>query len=139
MAYPPVLTGPLRVPATPSDIRRSSAGLEPYQGPWGRSEALHLLRRTTFGPTPGDVETIFPLGLTGAVDLLLAPQPEETSLPLTVEEGDMVPVGRTWVDQLYMDPDSIFNPTEMRIRSLQSWWTGLLTGQALSIQAGTAS
>lgn len=36
--------------------------LDPYTGPWTRKEAIHLLRRATFGVKPSDVNAIVALG-----------------------------------------------------------------------------
>ena len=40
------------LPNTP----RALSGLEPYTGLWGREQIFHLLRRTTFGPSPVDLQ-----------------------------------------------------------------------------------
>lgn len=48
-----------------------AAGLEPYQGPWTRTEAAHLLRRTLFGHGKAELDRAVSLGAAGAVDALL--------------------------------------------------------------------
>ena len=97
------------LPAVPAP-RRSTAGLEPYAGPWTEPQVLHLLRRTTFGPSPLDVRAFLPLGLPASLDRLLMPQPRETSLPLIVDQQDLAPIGQTWTDLIYMDPSTGFDP-----------------------------
>ncbi|HXX62941.1 MAG TPA: DUF1800 domain-containing protein [Bacteroidota bacterium] len=116
---------------------RTSTGLEPYTGPWTATEMLHLLRRTTFGPAKADLATLGTLANPGAaVDLLLAPQPEEPTQPLATDSRELVPVGSTWVNALYKssDPTVTFNPVGIRTTSLKAWWIGLMLNQQLSIR-----
>ncbi|MCX6136777.1 MAG: DUF1800 domain-containing protein [Ignavibacteriales bacterium] len=115
-------------------LRRSTAGLEPYSGVWDAGTASHLLRRTTFGPLRSDIVALQQKTASGAVDLLLAPLPEETSQPLSVDSRDIVPVGQTWVDAIAKDPLSTFNPVGLRMNSLRSWWIGLMLNQQLSLR-----
>ncbi len=63
----------------------------------------HLLRRLTFGPRPGQVDELLPLGVAGALEHLLA------AVPLDVEEpqlgtGDDYTVMRLWWRRLLADP-----------------------------------
>jgi uncharacterized protein (DUF1800 family) len=117
-------------------VARTTAGLEPYTGPWTLSQVQHLLRRTTFGPVKSHVDTLLPMSMDSAVDLLLAPQAVESSQPLTTDARDLVAVGTTWVDQLYRSADPLvtFTPTGIRTNSLKAWWTGLIMNQSLSIR-----
>ncbi len=117
------------LPAVP----HSGAGLEPYTGFWGAVQVSHLLRRTTFGPAPGDVLALRTMSMQQGVDLLLSAQPE-ASMPLTTDTRDLVPVGETWAYALYKDPASTFTPTSIRTSSLKSWWMGLLLTQPVSIR-----
>jgi len=113
-------------------VARTTAGLEPYSGLWGKDQAAHLLRRAMFGAAKADIDLLAQKSAGEAVDLLLAPQPDEVSQPLNVDARDMVPVGSTWVTALYKDPNSTFTPTGVRISSLKAWSIGLLLNQPLS-------
>jgi uncharacterized protein (DUF1800 family) len=114
-------------------VTRTSAGLEPYTGPWTTTQMYHLLRRTTFGPSKSHMETLKGIAsASDAVDLLLTPQPDEPTQPLVTDTRELVPVGTTWVDALYSN--ATFNPTGVRINSLKAWWIGLVLNQGLSIR-----
>jgi uncharacterized protein (DUF1800 family) len=107
-----------------------AAGVEPYAGPWGKAQAMHLLRRTLFGFTQADLDKALSLTAATAVDALL--EPGATPAPpvvvnATVETG--IPVGTTWVDQPYFG-DANFE----RGKTLQSWCMGLLLHQEFSIR-----
>jgi hypothetical protein len=52
-------------------ITNVTSGLAPYTGTWGRSEALHLLKRTGYGFKIKDVDTVLSLGMNQAVNLIL--------------------------------------------------------------------
>ena len=104
------------------------AGLTPYTGPWGRSQAFHLLRRTTFGATKADVDTLLLGTLEDAINTLLA-NPVLPNPPLNVSEGDKgVPFGETWVNAPYVPEYE-----QYRRYSLVSWWTGQMIHQSLSL------
>ncbi|MBK9248951.1 MAG: hypothetical protein IPM69_12755 [Ignavibacteria bacterium] len=65
----------LRSPKTSPNIQAEFVqvlGLEPYTGEWTYKQASHLLRRTMFGATKQDTESILALSMTQAVDKLLA-------------------------------------------------------------------
>ena len=59
-------------------LLRTTAGLEPYTGIFGRREAAHLLRRTTFAPRYSEITEAVDLGLQGTVDKLLNSSHEST-------------------------------------------------------------
>ena len=114
-------------------VSRTTAGLEPYAGPWTPTQAYHLLRRTTFGPSKAHVDTLnAAASASDAVDLLLASQPDEPTQPLATSTSELVPVGTTWVNALYSN--TTINPTGLRINSLKAWWVGLILNQGLSIR-----
>ena len=130
-----ILISPFANKVLPS-VERTTAGLEQYAGPWGWDQAAHLLRRTTFGPAQADINTLAQMTMSAAVDLLLAPPPGETSQPLNTDSRDIVPVGSTWVNAQYKDPNPAvtFNPVSIRTNELKSWWIGLMVNQQLSIR-----
>jgi len=107
--------------------RHTAGGLEPYTGPWGVDQVLHLLRRTTFGPSRQDVDLLKTMYMAQAVDLLLSPPPVEDTMPLNVDSTDVVPVGETWVYAANAN-------TSSRTSSLKAWWLGLVINQPASIR-----
>ena len=116
-------------------VQRTTAGLEPYTGIFGTAEALHLLRRTTFGPAPSDVKNAVLAGLTGTLNALLATPTDEPSEPLIYDARDTVAsVGQTWVHSVYEASGATVNPVGLRTTSLKAWWMGLIVNQALSIR-----
>jgi uncharacterized protein (DUF1800 family) len=117
-------------------VQRTTAGLEPYTGPWGHDQAAHLLRRTTFGPTKADIDLFSAGTMANAVGALLTLPPAEISQPLSTDAKDIVPVGSTWVNALYKNPDPTvtYNPIGTRTASLKAWWTGLMINQSQSIR-----
>jgi uncharacterized protein (DUF1800 family) len=117
-------------------VERSAAGLEPYSGPWGRDQAVHLLRRTMFGAAKADIDLVAQKNASDAVDVLMAPPQLESSQPLNTDSRDIVPVGSTWVNALAKDPNPAvtFNPSGIRTNSLKAWWIGLMLQQQPSIR-----
>lgn len=110
------------------DVARSLAGIEPYAGPWGMDQILHLLRRTMFGATRADVQAMMSKNMDEIVDLLLTdlalPSP-----PLNSNTNDTgAPVGQTWINA----PTSDFNSS--RHTSLKAWWVGLMLAQPVSLR-----
>ena len=105
----------------------TTGGLEPYSGPWGNAQILHLLRRTTFGPARTDVDLLKTMYMAQAVDHLLSPPPAEDSMPLNVDSTDLVPVGETWAYAASAN-------TSSRTSSLKAWWLGLIINQPASIR-----
>ncbi len=119
-----------RIPSVP----HNAGGLEPYSGLWGKDQILHLLRRTTFGPNPADVQMLQTMTMQQAIDMLLAVPPPESSMPLNTDSRDLVPIGETWVYALAKDPNSTFSPTSIRTSSLKAWWMGMILRQPVSIR-----
>jgi uncharacterized protein (DUF1800 family) len=106
-----------------------AAGLEPYTGVWNSIHAQHLLRRTLFGFSKTDLEKALALTAATAVEALLDIPDEVIAPPLVTNTNDTVPVGETWVTAAY---DGTLN--NLRGRSLQSWWMGLIANQNFSIR-----
>lgn len=60
----------------------------------------HVLRRTTFGPFPGQVEELAPLGVDGAIDeILRRPAMSLANPPDTSDDSSDAPV-KWWLDQM---------------------------------------
>jgi uncharacterized protein (DUF1800 family) len=114
---------------------RTTSGLEPYTGAWGREEMAHLLRRTMFGATRADIAALSSLTAAQAVDALLFPPAAETSEPLSYEAQDVaIAVGTTWVNAVRQATGSTYNPTTVRTNSLKAWWISLMLNQQRSIR-----
>lgn len=116
----------------PKGLQKTTSALNPYTGPWTDREAIHLLRRTTFGVKYSDVQTLLTKSVSQAVDLLLnvsttAPTPPLNNYQAVVADPT-IPLGQTWVNAPY---DS--NTAGQRMYSFKSWWTGLMLNQDLSI------
>ncbi len=116
-------------------VQRTTAGLEPYAGTFGTAEALHLLRRTMFGPSQADVANAVAKGLAGSLTALLTTPTDESSQPLIYDARDTVAaVGQTWVNSVYQATGATTNPVGLRTVSLKSWWMDLIVNQAFSIR-----
>jgi uncharacterized protein (DUF1800 family) len=104
-----------------------------YTGPWGKAQALHLLRRTTFGPRKSDVNYIAGLTMSQAVSEILSTAYTPPAPPLNDYYGSAtdpdVPAGQTWVNAPI---DS--NVDWWRLQSLRGWWTGLMINEGRSIR-----
>lgn len=65
----------------------------------------HLLRRLTFGPHPGQIDELLPLGVAGALEQLLAASPLEPDEP-QLGSGDDYGVVRNWWLRVLSRPDA---------------------------------
>lgn len=113
--------------------RPIAGGLEPYTGPWTKTQAAHLLRRTTFGPTVETIHQSFQMGLPATLEALFAdlPMPE---LPrnYTYASDPQVPIGQTWVDRAYTaNNNAVVN---YRNNSLRAWIYDLILQEGISIR-----
>jgi len=99
--------------------------LDIYSGNWTYTQARHLLRRTTFGPSIQMVDSATTLGLNGTVDALFAPLalpappvktiPDGTGTNQLNDPGALY--GQTWVNAA---PFPNINPPILRNRVLRS-------------------
>ena len=109
-------------------VTRTTAGLEPYSGPWGPDQVAHLLRRTMFGVSKNHLDTLLQGTLESAILTLFSPPPAP-SPPLNTNASDPdVAVGQTWINA----PTNSANGP--RNTSLKSWWISLMLNQPLAIQ-----
>lgn len=116
----------------PKGLQKTTSTLSPYTGPWTEAHAIHLLRRTTFGVKPAEVQTLMGMTMSQAVDTLLnisttAPTPPVNNYQAVVPDPT-VPLGQPWVTAPY---DS--NTVGQRYYSFKSWWTGQMINQDMSI------
>ncbi len=107
--------------------------LVPYNGPWTRAEAAHLLRRTIFGPTHQQIGAIANLSMQDAVNQLLTVG--NVSPPLAYDAGEtVVPQGQTWVNALYPANPVSNQLCEMaRVKSLTAWLMKNINYQSMDI------
>lgn len=119
----------------PPVVARTTAGLEPYAGPWGFDQVAHLLRRAMFGAVRNDISLALPLTMAQLVAQLLADAPAPNP-PVNVDSQDTgVPLGQTWVTAPKLDAGTPpYNPNSTRISSLKAWWIGLMIGQPVSLR-----
>ena len=55
----------------PTGLSRATSTLAPYTGPWGYAQAVHLLRRSLFGPTRPEIMAAVGSNLTAVLWLPL--------------------------------------------------------------------
>jgi uncharacterized protein (DUF1800 family) len=109
-----------------------NTGLDLYTGPWETAQALHLLRRTTFGPTKSVVQEAVDLGLEGTVSKLF----EALPLPLPPVNYDYpddpyTPIGNTWINSPHNGTNQLRGS---RRRSLNAWTLDVILKEGISIR-----
>ena len=120
----------------PNVAARTSSTLDTYTGPWTRTEAIHLLRRTTFGLRNSDIDILLALTPEKAVDLLIdsipssPPDPPLNNYNSVYNDTTGVLPGQTWVNSDYGD-GSI---NGQRIFSFKSWWMSLMIEEPLNMR-----
>jgi uncharacterized protein (DUF1800 family) len=126
----------LKRQAAPTQVarteRRTSTGLNTYTGPFGRKEAMHLLRRTLFGTTVQDMKGFSGKTMAAAVDALLTTSTAVPNEPLNyygkTTADPNVPYGTTWVNS-----PIDFNFNFQRTMSLKAWWWEMAAKQPTTI------
>ncbi len=114
-------------------------GLAPYQGPWTKAEAAHLLRRTTFGLKKAHLDQMLALGsAAAAVDAVLNIPTTPPAPPINNYNNPNanppyadpnVPSGQTWVNAPYD-----VNAEGYRIESWRGWWLNRMVDGDANIQ-----
>lgn len=116
----------------PTGLERPAAGLEPYTGPWGEEQMLHLLRRTTFGVSLSDLAAVRTKSLSETVAQLLIvpplPDPPVNHYSTTADPTGVLP-GATWVTAVY---NSTVNGS--RTASWKAWWINEMISLPLSLR-----
>lgn len=107
--------------------------LAPYMGDWTRQTAVHLLKRTTFGPTLQSIDDSHQKGLEGTLSELFADKPLP-SLPINyiADDDPTTPIGESWVGKPL--DQSIPNLNTSRNVSLNAWQMGLFNEGGTSIR-----
>lgn len=119
----------------PHGYAKATATLTPYSGAWTETQAMHLLRRATFGLKAQDIDTVVGMGMNGAVDYLINnsnpnPAPPVNNYYDTQADPTGVQPGQTWVNAAYGDG----GVNSLRRASLKAWWLGLMVTEHISIQ-----
>lgn len=110
-------------------------GLDPYDGPWTRAEAAHLLRRTTFGLKQSHLEQMIALGSAeAAVDAVLTvpagvPDPPINNYNNQAYTDPDVPAGQTWINA----PINVA-AEGYRKESWRGWWLNRMIEAGPNIQ-----
>jgi len=101
------------------------SGLDPYTGPWNHAQAAHLLRRTLFGPKKSEITETIGLGMSNALNQLLAdPVPPSPPVNHFFTEDPNVPIGATWIESPNVPGVEV---GQYRRPSLRGWyWQNLL-------------
>jgi uncharacterized protein (DUF1800 family) len=117
---------------------RTLSGINPYTGPWGTNEVIHLLKRTMFGAKKDDVDYFAAANMNQAVNELLnptAPNPlppvkEYTTSTQPGTPDANIAMGATWVNDINNDG----TVQSQRRASYKKWWTGVMINQDRSIR-----
>lgn len=98
----------------------TNTSFNPYQGEWTLEQATHLLRRTTFGPTPTQMKEAVADGLEQTIEKLLMEQPmPEPPIYYNFEDDPDVPNGETWIHVI--ENNDISGLRSKRKQSLLAW------------------
>jgi uncharacterized protein (DUF1800 family) len=112
--------------------RGITSGLSKYGGNWGRSEVLHLLRRTTYGPKISDVKDFEKLTLSEAVAKLMDTSNYSFNPPVNNYQNTNPDAnssyGKTWVNAP-LD----FNLEPSRKNSVKAWFWSLPLNQSSTL------
>ena len=91
---------------------RTLSGINPYTGPWGKNEIIHLLKRTMFGAKKTDVDYFATRTMNQTVDELLNPTAPSPAPPVkeyattttlgTVPDTNILQ-GTTWINDINSD------------------------------------
>jgi uncharacterized protein (DUF1800 family) len=91
-----------------------------------RAAIAHLLRRTTFGPIPGQVEALATGGLAAAVDAVLGATPSPLPAPPVLDQGDGERPPEWWLRRM-RDPAAGLH------EKLTWFWHGHLTSEYFKV------
>lgn len=114
---------PLRAKNEVAQQQQSSSTLAPYTGAFGTPQITHLLRRTMFGISKADLQTLQGMTLDQAVNLLLTVPTSSPAPPInhySTTDPD-VPLGQTWINAPF---NSVFEG--QRRNSTKLWWMNLM-------------
>ncbi|MBI5646343.1 MAG: DUF1800 domain-containing protein [Ignavibacteriae bacterium] len=110
---------------------RTTAGLEPYTGPWDTRHAEHLLRRTTFAPTRELIAQAAGMTLDAAVTALFAQQPAP---PDPYGYGPSDPADQTSTRRIWAWSEYTAQIDFYYRNGLRTWWFDLMYTQGFSLR-----
>ncbi len=118
--------------------------LDPYSGNWTSTQARHLLRRATFGPSILMVNRSINLGLNGTIDELFNPLPMPSPPLKSIPDGTGnnqlndpgALYGQTWVNAV---PFPNINPPMLRNRVLRARSKSLYSWTVLQMHYSNVS
>lgn len=111
-------------------LKSGVLSLNPVSGALGFEKAKHLLNRCLLGPRLSEIKYLQNKTAEEALDALLNDTAVSLSPPLNAKSTDTeVPMGTTWVNIPY---NSTFQ--SQRHYSYDSWWTGRILNQELSLR-----
>ncbi|MFK7981943.1 MAG: DUF1800 family protein [Saprospiraceae bacterium] len=116
-------------------MQTTNVSLNPYQGAWTLEQAAHLLRRTTFGPTPTQIKEAVRDGLEGTIAKLFAERPTvDPPIYFNYEDDPNVPNGETWIN--HIEDNDIAGMRAKRRQSLLAWVSKNIyeSGQTITIR-----
>jgi hypothetical protein len=95
----------------PQSPARTQSGINPYAGPWGINEVVHLLKRTMFGAKKTDVDYFLTRNMNQAVDELLNPLAPDPTPPVkeyvtaatAANPDNNIAQGTTWINDINND------------------------------------
>ncbi|SHG63130.1 Protein of unknown function [Flavobacterium micromati] len=114
-----------------------SSGLNPYTGTWGKTEVLHLLRRTGYGFKKADVDSLLATSMNNAVNAILnvnttPPSPPVNSYNNYSPDENNLAYGADWTNDPL--PSGANTTNSRRNDSLSQWNFGLACNQDLTIK-----
>jgi uncharacterized protein (DUF1800 family) len=109
-------------------ITGKSYSLTPISGNLDFAQASHLLNRCTFGPKKSEIDALVGKSISSAL-ATLTQTPATPTPPVSYDVNDLdVALGESWINAAY---NSTYNA--YRLRSLRSWWIGLMMQQGISL------
>lgn len=116
--------------------RQLNTGLTPYNGVWGLEQAVHLLKRATFGAQKTQVDAILALGSADAAvtelmsvnNRVMTPAPPVNTYS-HVYADPVAAAGQTFINAPALNAAEYY-----RSISLRGWWLGFMHTQALTVQ-----
>ncbi len=99
--------------------------LQPYTGPWTAVQAAHLIRRSCYGATPAQIDSVVAQGLTATIEQLFTFGPIPTP-PVNHENG------LPWVDG--GEGYDISKGEAFYNNITKAWWLKTMAAEGLSIR-----
>lgn len=95
--------------------------MTPYTGPWTKTEAAHLLRRTVFGASNQQILDVVSNGMQNTVSSILQIPAINPPLAYLPEETIVAP-GSTWVNSVYPSDNEAKQACDVARRKSLSVW-----------------